>query len=193
MKGRTDFMDLDTLISRAAFLGWEDMRDGVVNPLVEPTRRNIGALCARGIAKLSVQNASSFIDDIFHKITDHVDLFAKQIKGAVEPLCGPEERLRSIDRAVVDRGEGLATTIAALERLRSRALAEPERIDRALREATARFVFEHGSLEGLWACDAETASAEEIANLMRAARAGYFLMIATRTRRSTEQRGTGHE
>jgi SAM-dependent methyltransferase len=62
-----------------------------------------------------------------------------------------------------------------------------------LREATARFIFEHGSLEELWACDSEPASTEEVANVMRAARVGYFLMIATRNRRSAEQRGTSHE
>jgi len=63
----------------------------------------------------------------------------------------------------------------------------------ALRESAARFIFEHGSLEGLWKCDAETASTEDISSAMRAVRAGYFLLIATRTRRSALQKGTNHE
>jgi ubiquinone/menaquinone biosynthesis C-methylase UbiE len=63
----------------------------------------------------------------------------------------------------------------------------------ALRESSACFIFEHGSLEGLWKCDSETGSTEDISSAMRAVRAGYFLLIATRNRRSTQQKGSGHE
>jgi len=52
---------------------------------------------------------------------------------------------------------------------------------RALRECAARYLFEHGSLEGLWGCGGESSSA--IQEAMQAARAGYFLLIATRRNR----------
>ncbi len=50
----------------------------------------------------------------------------------------------------------------------------------ALRECAARFILEHGSLAGMWGCGGND-SAERIQNAMRAARAGYFLLIAKRT------------
>lgn len=49
---------------------------------------------------------------------------------------------------------------------------------RALRECAARVLFEHGSLDGLWGCDSASSAATQRA--MRAVRAGYFLLIATR-------------
>ncbi len=55
----------------------------------------------------------------------------------------------------------------------------------ALRECAARFILEHGSLQGMWNCNGED-SAETIQSAMRAARAGYFLMIATRNRRDVQ-------
>lgn len=54
---------------------------------------------------------------------------------------------------------------------------------RALRECAARFILENDSLEGLWTCYAED-SAEAIQAAMHATRAGYFLLIAMRNRRS---------
>ena len=59
---------------------------------------------------------------------------------------------------------------------------------RALRECAARFLFEHGSLDGLWGCTDQSSAATQAA--MRAARAGYFLLIATRRNRSREK-GSG--
>jgi SAM-dependent methyltransferase len=58
---------------------------------------------------------------------------------------------------------------------------------RALRESAARFILENGSLEGLWTCEAED-SAEAIQTAMHDARAGYFLLIAMRNRRSPIER-----
>ncbi len=58
----------------------------------------------------------------------------------------------------------------------------------ALRECTARFILEHGSLEQLWNCEGND-SAETIRTAMRAARAGYFLMVATRNRRNPQEGG----
>jgi arsenite methyltransferase len=54
---------------------------------------------------------------------------------------------------------------------------------RALRECAARYIFEHGSLYGMWgsACSQSPGSIEAA---MRSARAGYFLLIATRGRRN---------
>jgi hypothetical protein len=49
----------------------------------------------------------------------------------------------------------------------------------ALRECAARFIFEHDTLEGLWPCGGQE-SADEMQAAMRAARAGYFLLVATR-------------
>jgi len=54
---------------------------------------------------------------------------------------------------------------------------------RALRECAARFLFEHGSLDGLWGCCGH-ASSHSVEAAMRAARAGYFLLVATRRGRS---------
>jgi SAM-dependent methyltransferase len=52
----------------------------------------------------------------------------------------------------------------------------------ALRECAARFLFEHGTLDGLWGCGGGESSLAIQAE-MRAARAGYFLLIATRRER----------
>lgn len=60
---------------------------------------------------------------------------------------------------------------------------------RALRECVARYLFEHGSWEGLWGSGASESSPDTNAAL-RAARAGYFLLIAARRNRSG---GKGHE
>jgi SAM-dependent methyltransferase len=57
----------------------------------------------------------------------------------------------------------------------------------ALRECAARFILEHGSLQGLWNCDAED-SAQTIQDAMRAARAGYFLLVATRVPQQPQSR-----
>jgi hypothetical protein len=54
---------------------------------------------------------------------------------------------------------------------------------RALRESAARFILENDSLEGLWTCEAED-SADAIQAAMHGARAGYFLLVAMRNRRS---------
>ncbi|HEX4068102.1 MAG TPA: class I SAM-dependent methyltransferase [Acidobacteriaceae bacterium] len=54
---------------------------------------------------------------------------------------------------------------------------------RALRECAARFLFEQGSLDGLWGCGGDSSA---IQSAMRTARAGYFLLIATRRNRSNE-------
>ncbi|MGA8109133.1 MAG: DVU_1556 family methyltransferase [Acidobacteriaceae bacterium] len=56
---------------------------------------------------------------------------------------------------------------------------------RALRECAARFLFEHGSLDGLWSCGGESSAATQAA--VRTVRAGYFLLIATRRNRSREK------
>ena len=58
---------------------------------------------------------------------------------------------------------------------------------KALRECTARFILEHGSLEGMWKCNGGD-SAETIQAAMKSARAGYFLMVATRNRRIPGER-----
>ena len=52
---------------------------------------------------------------------------------------------------------------------------------RALRECAARYLFKHGSLDGMWGCGGESSPAVQEA--MQAARAGYFLLIATRRER----------
>jgi arsenite methyltransferase len=62
----------------------------------------------------------------------------------------------------------------------------------ALRECAARFIFEHGSLEGMWSCDGGD-SAESIQGAMRATRAGYFLMVAIRNKRELKKGEWEHE
>jgi len=68
-----------------------------------------------------------------------------------------------------------------------------EDYSQALRESAARFILEHGSLEGLWNCDAGAISTEDISSAMRAVRAGYFLLIATSEQRPIHQKGPDHE
>lgn len=62
---------------------------------------------------------------------------------------------------------------------------------RALRECSARYIFEHGTLDGLWTCGGE--SSESIRCAMRAVRAGYFLLIATRRHRVGRKEEAQHE
>jgi len=61
----------------------------------------------------------------------------------------------------------------------------------ALRECAARFLFEHGTLDGLWGCGGE--SSQAIQAEMRAARVGYFLLIATRRKRQAPTGGGSDE
>lgn len=63
---------------------------------------------------------------------------------------------------------------------------------RALRECAARYLFEHGSLDGLWGCRGSQSSQDTQA-AMRAVRAGYFLLIATRRARSGANGDRSHE
>jgi arsenite methyltransferase len=63
---------------------------------------------------------------------------------------------------------------------------------RALRECAARFIMENDSLEGLWTNEAKD-STQTIQTAMHDARAGYFLLIATRNRRSPIVRGWKNE
>lgn len=58
----------------------------------------------------------------------------------------------------------------------------------ALRESAARFILENDSLEGLWTCEGRN-STEAIQAAMHSARAGYFLLIAKRNRRSSHEEG----
>ncbi len=50
---------------------------------------------------------------------------------------------------------------------------------RALREAVARFIFDHGSMELLWDSAARDSNAPAIAAAMQQVKAGYFLQIST--------------
>jgi arsenite methyltransferase len=50
---------------------------------------------------------------------------------------------------------------------------------RALREAAARFILDHESMEELWQSGAHTADARTIMSAMKQVRAGYFLLVAT--------------
>ena len=56
----------------------------------------------------------------------------------------------------------------------------------ALRECAARFLFEYGSLDGLWGCGGSESS-QKVQSAMRAARAGYFLLIATKRKAAAER------
>jgi SAM-dependent methyltransferase len=58
----------------------------------------------------------------------------------------------------------------------------------ALRESAARFILENDSLEGLWTCGGGD-SAESIQAALHSARAGYFLLVAQRNRRSSIEGG----
>ena len=50
-----------------------------------------------------------------------------------------------------------------------------------LRELVARFVFEHGSLEQLWtSSDPKPNESQKISEALKAARPGYFLLIAVK-------------
>ena len=77
-----------------------------------------------------------------------------------------------------------ASDLATVERLLAAAgfsVSLVEDHSRLLRETAARFVFEHGSLQGFW--QAVTGNPEEAAQACRAgaaARPGLFLLLATR-------------
>jgi arsenite methyltransferase len=60
---------------------------------------------------------------------------------------------------------------------------------RALRECAARYILEHGSCDSLWGCTPD-ATASNIDSAMRAVRAGYFLLVATRRKRGATERRT---
>jgi ubiquinone/menaquinone biosynthesis C-methylase UbiE len=60
---------------------------------------------------------------------------------------------------------------------------------RTLREAVARFIFDHDSMAELWECGAHASDAQEIADAMKEVRAGYFLLIATRVEEPVKERG----
>ena len=62
----------------------------------------------------------------------------------------------------------------------------------ALRECAARFILEHGSLDGLWQCDGND-SVETIQAAMKAVRAGYFLLVARRRQREARPGGRNDE
>jgi SAM-dependent methyltransferase len=62
----------------------------------------------------------------------------------------------------------------------------------ALRECAARFLFERGTLDGLWGCGGGESS-QMIQAEMRAARAGYFLLVATRRKRQARAGGESDE
>lgn len=62
----------------------------------------------------------------------------------------------------------------------------------ALRECAARFLFEYGTLDRLWGCGGGESS-PLIQAEMRAARAGYFLLIATRRKRQARTGGGSDE
>ncbi len=62
----------------------------------------------------------------------------------------------------------------------------------ALRECAARFLFEYGTLDELWGCGGGESS-QRIQAEMRAARAGYFLLIATRRKRQAQTGGGSDE
>jgi hypothetical protein len=130
-------------LSRSALLTREAVRDVCVRQMLEPAFRDIDAARARGIARLRPDNAQAFVDDIVRKVVERVDLLAAQVTGAVEPLYGPERLLAAIDGAIASSCEPLATIIAALERIRSRAMDEAERIDRDMRESAANLENEH--------------------------------------------------
>jgi SAM-dependent methyltransferase len=63
-------------------------------------------------------------------------------------------------------------------RLHGFALDRWEDHSQALREYVAHFLMAHDSLNGLWNRGGSGASAQEIQSAMKAARAGYFLLIA---------------
>jgi hypothetical protein len=125
------------VVSSGAFLGREDVRDGIVRAFLEQALRDIESYGARKIAHLRTDNAQAFIDDLVRKVLDRVDLLAAQLAGSIEPLYGSERLLSSIDVEVNTCSAGLSTSIAALERIRSQAESETERIDRDLQESTA--------------------------------------------------------
>ena len=64
---------------------------------------------------------------------------------------------------------------------------------RSLRECAAHYLFEHGSLDGLWECGGNESSPDAIDAAMRAARAGYFLLVATRRKRCAGEGNQTHE
>jgi SAM-dependent methyltransferase len=107
------------------------------------------------------------------------DLYARQPEA-----IGPVRALKSSCISGMIVREELETRLARCE------FREDvwEDNSQALRESAARFILENDSLEGLWNCEGED-SAEAIQAAMHSARAGYFLLIAKRNRRSSHEGG----
>jgi hypothetical protein len=124
-------------IASGAFLTREAARDGIVKPNLESTQREMEGYRARGIARLRTDNAQASVEEIVRKVLDCVNLLVAKITGAIEPLYGAERLRSSIESAIEARSEGLATIIAAVERIRAHAETEAERIDRDLQESAA--------------------------------------------------------
>jgi len=59
---------------------------------------------------------------------------------------------------------------------------------RALRETAARYIFEHGSLEGMWSANSGS-NALETQSALHDARVGYFLLVARRVSCPPAKRG----
>lgn len=56
----------------------------------------------------------------------------------------------------------------------------------ALREFVARFLMQGGEPHQLWGCNESSAGGSDVAEAMRAVRAGYFLLVASRASRPGE-------
>ena len=119
-------------IARRTCMTREAARDVVVRPILEEALRDVERFRARATAGLSVEHAQAFIESIVRQTTERIDLAVAQFKAGIEPLFGAERLLAALDEAIAESGAPLATALAALEMLRSRVAAEPERIARDL-------------------------------------------------------------
>jgi arsenite methyltransferase len=98
------------------------------------------------------------------------------------------DQVRSLCRSCI-AGMILCEELEAQLRAHGFTIDHWEDHSQALRQYIARFLMYHDSLATLWNCDGSDVSAQQIQSAMKAARAGYFLLIATL--QSTQ--GTDHE
>jgi SAM-dependent methyltransferase len=90
--------------------------------------------------------------------------------------------------------DGCASSIFVQEELEERLALHGFEVEtwqdhsRALRESAARYIFEHGSLNGMWSSRSGS-DACEIQGALRDAHAGYFLLIARRISCPPAERG----
>jgi len=126
-----DWLGDRALLTRAA------LRDQKVVPLVEPAKRDIDELVAKGVAGITVQNAQQACKTFVARTFDRVRLLEDKISSTLEAELAVSKLLERIKEATIQSSGRLATLEVACGRLLEQARQEPERIDREIAASAA--------------------------------------------------------